>query len=345
MDNKSRFFRIKITKQFRGRYAEQTVYSILVKTIRNNAGLTKKTIAERTGLDRGETVKKACAWLIEVGLAELRNGRIWAKEPPTPTWFHWKSPAKPDWWDRLQYISEYVPNRERKDRLSPRTNSVFWMFVSWECKGTFPKIATVAKQLGLSRDCVGDCVKELQNRGLMDDVHQVIVAGKQDYWQDKKEKRKPKPVEIRKRHDRFAACLFGQYTNFREYKPKLCKTLDQLIDKLGLLIEKMRKVNYSDAEIEALILAVFKVAEDWPVVEAYVAIFARKALEYVEQVTTDNRLTRAFSGRNSRGAMQQISERLVRTLRTRWATKDVCWWDFEPDFKTVWCSGGTWKNG
>ena len=65
MNNKSKFFRMRITTQFPGRYAEQTVYSILVKAIRNKTGLTKKTIAERTGLDRGETVTKACAWLVE----------------------------------------------------------------------------------------------------------------------------------------------------------------------------------------------------------------------------------------------------------------------------------------
>jgi len=289
-------------------------------------------------------VNKACAWLVENGLAELKNGRIWAREPPTPVWFHWKSPAKPDWWDRLQYVSEFVPNRERKDRLSPRTNSVFWMFVSWECRGIFPKIATVAKQLGLSRYCVSDCVKILKSRGLMDDVHQVILAGKQDFWQDKKEKKKPKPVEIRLSDERLAADLLDNY-DLGGYIFQFCQSKDQFIERLALLITKLRRANYTDADVEESVRAGFRRAKNWIVAEVYFVRFARKALEYVQQITEANKATGAFSGRNSRGAMKQISERLVRTLQTRYDMGMECWEDFEPDWKTMWCGGGEWKNG
>ena len=163
-------FILRIAESFPGRYEELLVYSVLVKAIRGGLGLTKEVIAQRTGLERGHVVKAAVDILVKHGLLELqKDGKVYAKEPGNKEWFHWKSKAKDDWFDRFLYHVEFVLAPDVEDGLSLRENSVYWLCVSWwKDAGYVPHLATLATQLGLHRQTIAACLDGLVKKKLLE---------------------------------------------------------------------------------------------------------------------------------------------------------------------------------
>lgn len=367
---KSCRFIVRIADHFPGRYEELLVYSVLVKAIRGGLGLTKEVLAQRTGLERGRTVRVAVDTLVKHGLAEVQqDGKVYATEPGNKQWFHWKSKAKDDWFDRFLYHVEFVLVPDVKDGLSLRENSVYWLCVSWWNDTRYvPHVATLATQLGLHRQTIAACLETLVKKKLLErdepEMDQAVVVNEagdrnpvvkrrsakgplrvrqpeQDYWLKIEEPKGGQAQIGVMTVEALAESLVGQ--KFHSYKPKLVVSSRDLFSRLVLLLGKMREAHYSDEDIRRVFTkpgkdgssSFWKECGFWQVAEAFVVNFAWGLFRFVEVATQENAGT-TFSGRNSSGAFRQIGLKIVRRMRVMRDQGNSMWDKWEPDYAELW---------
>jgi hypothetical protein len=108
--------------------------SFLVFRRSKGKGAGLSAVRRVTGFDRCRTLPRIRRRLTDLGLVEIRDGRLWAKEPDADRrgWFAWvRGQEEGDWWERLAYWWLYLPAKG----LTLKQAGVWSMLLSFTSAG------------------------------------------------------------------------------------------------------------------------------------------------------------------------------------------------------------------
>lgn len=168
---------LSVTKACRLTYHERLIYSFLVFRRSRDQGATKKKIADRLGIDRGETVPKALTKLGGseedwIPLVELRDGHYWAMEPTgeVADWFASNMRTNEPWYRHFSTFKVYIPSEQSP--LTAKVNALLWLLYSLARRSGQPYVLDqnqkgLAVLMGVSQKFVGSALEMLQGYGLV----------------------------------------------------------------------------------------------------------------------------------------------------------------------------------
>ena len=134
LENKRRMKVVACTGQNELSFNERVVYSFLVYRRSKGKGAGLSAVRRVTGFDRCRTLPRIRRRLADLGLVEVRDGKLWAREPDAERrgWFGWvRGQERADWWERLGYWWLYLPAKG----LTLKQAGVWSMLVSFQNAG------------------------------------------------------------------------------------------------------------------------------------------------------------------------------------------------------------------
>lgn len=168
---------LSVTKACKLTYHERLIYSFLVFRRSRDQGATKKKIAGRLGIDRGETVPKALSKLETAEenrppLVELREGQYWAVKPTgeVADWFAHNGRVEEAWHRQFSTFKVYVPSKDSP--LTAKVNGLLWLLYSLARRSGQPYVPDqnhkgLAILMGVSQKFVASALETLQGHGLV----------------------------------------------------------------------------------------------------------------------------------------------------------------------------------
>src|SRR4051812_42037350 len=165
------------------------VYSFLVYRLKMAKGnqhkpVTNRQIQRGTGLCRSRTIPAAVELLETHGLVGKHDGRVFAHQNTTATWFiEMKNSQHKPWYARFAYFKIWIPCTG-KDRLTSRHNALFWLISAKPRQ----RQTYYAKCLGIDEKTVSRAVKWLRQIGLLSRSElepRELTAAHLPMWQDK----------------------------------------------------------------------------------------------------------------------------------------------------------------
>ena len=112
LENKRRMKVMACTGQNELSFNERVVYSFLVYRRSKGKGAGLSAVRRVTGFDRCRTLPRIRRRLTDLGLVEINDGKLWAREPDADRrgWFGWvREQEWAEWWERLGYWWLYLP--------------------------------------------------------------------------------------------------------------------------------------------------------------------------------------------------------------------------------------------
>lgn len=284
-DEKRYFPLLRRTKTCRLSPHEMLAYSYLVHRGHFGAGASLAELHRFTSLDRDRTLPQIRDRLAELGLIEIRDGKLFALQPTgqISQWFHRRKAKTEDWHDQLQFIRFYPLSDAGRERLTLTQCCILWLLYSLASGKTPVLIAEhlsqkgMATLLGINRKTVAEGVKVLNELGLIDilpskrrkaffavalrpptpehlDLFMDAGSSEDEYgikeYLASAEQHGDNTAETRKKKPaktrRFSETWDPFSEEFRSREPEVAAKVPLLVD---LNAELMRQANYSESQI------------------------------------------------------------------------------------------------
>jgi hypothetical protein len=166
LKNKTRMKVVSCTKQNKLAFNERVMYSFLVFRRSKGKGASLSAVRRVTGFDRTRTLPRIRQRLIELGLAEIKDRKVWALEPSASVreWFGWvRDPNHANWWERLAYWWLYLP---AKKRLTLKQAGVWSMMISLHRAGKRVRRSGLPVLLTVDAKTIRAALLTLEKHGL-----------------------------------------------------------------------------------------------------------------------------------------------------------------------------------